>query len=336
VPIARAGSLPARIVFFGSGPFAVAVLDAVATLAGCEVVGVVTAPERPAGRGLATAATAVASRAEALGFPVLRPPSLRDTAVAGSIAGLRPDLGVLADYGRIVPRAILEIPPHGILNVHPSILPRHRGATPIAATIAAGDAEAGVAIIAMDEGLDTGPIVALDRWPLRGDEDAPALEDAAAQRASELVRSVIPAWLVGAISPVPQPTDGVTLSRPLRREDGRLDPARPAAELERRVRALRPWPGTFVGTRAGRLAVHEAAVVGSQPDDVAGTLVSAGDGLALATSDGRLCLVRVQPAGGRSMTGAELRRGRGQHLIGTRVDPAPTDIVGESGGARHA
>lgn len=330
-PPARVGSSPARVVFFGSGRFAVPLLDAVVAIDGSTVVGVVTGPDRPAGRRLVPTPTPVAVRAASLRLPVLQPTRLGDAAAVADLTALAPDIGVLADYGRLVPPVVLEIPPRGILNVHPSILPRHRGASPVASAIAAGDREAGVAIILLDAGLDTGPLIALERWPLRGDEDTPELEAEAARRGAAMLRTVVPAWLAGDLVATPQPLDGATLTRPFRREDGRLDPGRQAAELERRVRALRPWPGTFVETPAGRLGVLDAAVGPGLVDDVAGTVVADGDGLAIATAVGRLRLIRVQPAGGRSMTSAEFRRGRGRMLVGRPIGPASQLDVGESG-----
>ena len=257
---------------------------------------------------------------------MLRPERVRAPETIAAIAALGPDLGVLADYGRIIPPDLLDVPRRGILNIHPSLLPRHRGATPIPATILAADSEAGVTVIAMDAGLDSGPIVASEAWPLRGDEDSPGLEDDAARRGAQLLARVVPGWLDGSIDAVPQDDSLATLTRPLRREDGRLDGGRPATELERRIRAYRPWPGTFMETTAGRLGILEADV-GEVGGDEPGTLVADGEGLALAAQDGRLRLLRVQPAGGRPMSSAELRRGRGRELVGTRVIAPP---VGES------
>jgi methionyl-tRNA formyltransferase len=302
-------------VFFGSGEFAIPLLDAVRSLAMVSLVGVVSGPDRPVGRKAIATPTPLAARADAAGIRLLKPERLRSRDAAEAIADLRPDLGVSADYGRIVPPAIIGIPPHGILNVHPSLLPRHRGATPVPATILAGDAEAGVTIIRMDEGTDTGPIVAVERWPLRGDEDAPGLEAEAARRGAELLSRTVPAWLSGAIREVPQPGSAATVTRPFRREDGRLDPGLSTAELERTVRALRPWPGTYLDTPIGRLVVLEASTGPADREAVAGTLVADGDGLGLATADGLLRLLVVQPAGGRPMTGAEFRRGRGRSLV---------------------
>lgn len=304
-------SLPARTVFFGSGEFAVPILDALAAWPGVILVGVITTPPRPAGRDAALRPTPVAGRAAALGLPVLEPDRLRDPDAQASIAALAPDLAVLADYGRIVPQALLDLPPHGALNLHPSLLPRHRGATPVPAAIAEGDAETGVSLMRMDAGIDTGPIVAQVRVPLAGDETAPELEARLARIAGELLIASLPGWLDGSSPAIAQPVEGATLTRPLRRADAHLDPARPAAELERRIRAFQPWPGAWTEQPGGRLIVHAAHPgPAAPPGAVPGSLVAIGPDVALVTANGTLLLDTVQPAGRRPMPGRDYRRGR--------------------------
>ena len=166
----------ARTVFFGSGPFAVPILDAVAAHPGVDLVGIVTTPDRPAGRGRLLRPTPVAFRARSMWVPLLQPSRLRDPDAIAEVAALAPALGVLADYGQIVPRAALDLPVLGLVGVHPSLLPRHRGATPIQATIREGDEVAGVTTYLMDEGVDTGPVLAAQQWPLTGTETSPELE----------------------------------------------------------------------------------------------------------------------------------------------------------------
>jgi methionyl-tRNA formyltransferase len=312
---------PAPTVFFGSGAFAVPVLDVLVGAPEVAVTGVVTTPDRPAGRRLDPRPTPVALRARELGLTVLQPAGLRNAEAVDTIGALRPRLGVLADYGRIVPPAILDLPDAGILNVHPSLLPRWRGASPIPATILAGDRDTGVTVIRMDEGLDTGPIVAVERWGLRGDEDAPALEARAAAVGAELIARLVGPWLRGEIAPRPQGEAGATMTRPLRREDGLLDPTRPAVELERQVRALRPWPGTYVESIAGRIGVLDAHAEGGAiaQDRVAGRLGPDG----LHAAEGSVLVLRtVRPAGGRPMSWAELLRGR-PGLLGSTVIAGP-------------
>lgn len=317
---------PARTVFFGSGSFAVPILVALAADPRVELAAVVTAPDRPAGRGRTLLPTPIALRARTMWLPLLQPARLRDPEVVEQLRALRVGLGVLADYGQIVPRDVLELPAHGILNIHPSLLPRHRGASPIQATIANGDDRAGVSIMAMDEGLDTGPIVASRGWPTTGRETAPELEGLAAREGAELLGATLGAWFSGEIRPVPQAEEGATLTKRLRRSDAILDPARPAPELERQVRAQLPWPGSALETAAGRLTVHRASVAPSEPGDEPGVLVANGDRLALATAAGRLVLDEVQLPGRRQLGGPEFLRGQ-RELLGTQIGKASAVAV---------
>ena len=309
-------------IFLGSGSFAVPILEALLAAPETDIVAVVSAPDRPVGRKAVVTPVPVAARARELGLTLLQPERIREPSAAAALAALRPALGVLADYGQIVPSSVLDLPPSGILNVHPSLLPSHRGASPIPAAILAGERETGVTLIRMDAGLDTGPIVAATRWPLTGDETAPELEARAAAAGAALVAATLGPWLRGEIAAREQPAEGVTLTRPLRREDGRLDPSRTAEELERQVRAFQPWPGTFVETEAGRIKVLRAAVEPADGGPAVPGGFRPGPGLRLRTADGDLVLLEVQPAGGRPMTGEELVLGR-PALPGSRVVIVP-------------
>jgi methionyl-tRNA formyltransferase len=311
-----------RTVFFGSGPFALPALARLADEASrgaalVDLTAVITAPPRPAGRRDELQPTPVALAAEARGIPILTPVSLRRDEALSELRAIGADLIVLADYGRLIPATLLELPRHGALNLHPSLLPRHRGAAPVPAAILAGDAATGVTLMRMDEGLDSGPVLAQREVLLDGTEIAPDLEARLAVVAADLLVQMLPAWLAGTLEARPQPADGVTLTRPLRRNDGLLDPKRPAVELERQVRAYQPWPGSFLGSDGGRLIVWRAACI-EGPDEAevsdpagvgVGALVSLGDSVALRTSRGLLRLDEVQPAGKRRMSGAEYRRG---------------------------
>ena len=311
---------PARTIFFGSGAFGVPILDALTDAPEVEVVGIISVPDRVAGRRREPTAVPVAARAAALGLPLLQPALLRAPSTVAELAALGADLGVLADFGRIVPPAILELPRHGILNVHPSLLPRHRGASPIPAAILAGDAETGVTIIRMDAGLDTGPIVAAEAWPLDGTETAPLLEARAAEAGAKLLRATLGPWLAERIEVRPQDEALATLTRPFSREDGRLDTDAPVLELERRIRALQPWPGTWVETLAGRLAILRAEAVPGWLGSEAAEPGRFGR-FGLHARDGYLALREVQPAGGRRMSFEELVRGR-PGIVGSSVVPA--------------
>ena len=304
------GRRPERTIFLGSGRFGLESLRCLDAHPAVDLVGVVSAPPRPAGRAQVLTATPIDDAARELAIPdVLTPERLRAPGSVAAVLALGPELLVLADYGQIVPAALLGLP-HGALNLHPSLLPRYRGATPVQTAILAGDRETGVTLMLMDEGLDTGPIVAQTRHRLDGTETAIVLEDALAVEARELLAVALGPWLRGETRAMAQPATDATSTRSFRREDGRLDPTRPAVELERQVRALVPWPGSFVETpSAGRLIVESATLGKAAPGDIAGHLVADGDGLALTTSDGRLRLGLVRVAGRKSMTSADLRRG---------------------------
>jgi methionyl-tRNA formyltransferase len=321
----------ARTVFLGSGAFAVPIFGAVATHPALELVGVVSAPDRPAGRGQRTRQVPVAALARDRGWLLLQPERLRAADARAAVLDLRPDLLVLADYGQIVPASLLEASQRGALNVHPSLLPRHRGASPIASTILAGDEESGVTVILMDAGVDSGPIVAQERLVLSGEETTPVLEERLAALGARLLAGVLGPWVAGTIEPRPQPSAGITLTRPLLREDGRLAWTRPAAEIERQVRAYQPWPGSFTGSPAGTIVIWAAHAIPAEGPDMEamgggagrqlppGTVVARDRGLAVATGSGLLELLDVQLAGRRRMSGRELRNGY-PGLVGQRLD----------------
>lgn len=308
---------PVRTVFLGSGGFGRETLRRLARHDVVDLVGVVTAPARPAGRKRELTGTVIDDTARELAIAtILQPERLRSAESIAAVLALHPDLLVLADYGQIVPVALLDVRA-GALNLHPSLLPRHRGATPIPAAILAGDAEAGVTLMRMDAGLDTGPIIAQERVTLDGAETTPALEARLAVIAADLLARSLEPWIAGKLAATPQPADGATLTRPLRREDGRLDPTCPAVELERQVRAYQPWPGTFADTVVGRLTIWAASPDGDEGAPPAMTF----DMLGLGVGDGeRLRLIEVQPAGGRQMPWPDFVRGR-PAIVGSRVQP---------------
>jgi methionyl-tRNA formyltransferase len=313
----RADGSRVRTVFLGSGSFGREALGRLDGHGDIELVGVVTAPPRPAGRKLRLERSAIDGVARELGIDtILTPERLRDPGSVAAVLALEPDLIVLADYGQIVPAPLLDLR-LGALNLHPSLLPRHRGATPIPAAILAGDRETGVSLMRMDRGLDTGPIVAQERVALDGAETTPRLEAALEVLAGDLLDRKLGPWIRGELDAPPQPEIGATITRPLRREDGRLDPERPAADLERQVRAYQPWPGSFVDTDLGRLTVWRSAV-GPARDRGRGEFGRDG----LATADGELLVHEVQPAGGRAMSWEAYVRGH-PGIVGSTVRPGP-------------
>jgi methionyl-tRNA formyltransferase len=307
-----------RTVFLGSGSFGRASLSRLDDHPEVRLVAVVTAPPRPASRGQRTTTSIIHGVADELGIKkVLTPERLRAPESIAAVLALAPDLLVLADYGQIVPSELLDVR-YGALNLHPSLLPRHRGASPIPAAILAGDAETGVTLMQMDAGLDTGPIVAQERVTLDGTETTPVLEERLELVADGLLSDTLGPWIRGERAATPQPAQGATLTRLLHREDGRLDPPRSAVELERQVRAYQPWPGSFVDTPAGRIVVWSASA-GASGGPPPGTFDERG----LGVGDGeRLWLIEVQPAGGTRMTWDAFLRGR-PAIVGSHVIPGP-------------
>jgi methionyl-tRNA formyltransferase len=306
-----AGARPIRAVFFGSGSFAIPILHALMTIPGIRVEAVVSAPDRPVGRKAVLTPTPVAARARELGLPLLQPARVRAADSVAALQALAPDLAVLADYGQLIPRVLLDLPPRGFLNLHPSELPRHRGAAPIPATILAGDTHSAVTLMVVSEEMDAGPIVATAPLEVRPDDTSPVLEERAAGVAAALLERAVPAWLAGRLTPVPQPAEGVTLTRLLRREDARLDPAaKLAVELERQIRAYQPWPGSFLELPNAHLIVKSAtAVPGDASGSATGRVISRDGHLDVATAGGWLRLGIVQMPGKSPVTAAEFGRG---------------------------
>jgi methionyl-tRNA formyltransferase len=312
-----------RIVFMGTPEFAVPSLRACFDIG--EVVAVLTQPDKPKGRGQELAPPPVKVLARSRGVAVLQPQKIRGTGFAEELRGFSPDVCVVAAYGKILPRDVLEVPKHGSVNVHASLLPRWRGAAPIQWAIAAGDSKTGVCLVRMDEGLDTGPVLSRSEVPIGPEDTSETLHDRLSVLGSELLRKDLPRYVAGEIQPVPQPSEGVTHAPMIKKEDGRLDFARSAAELERRVRAFTPWPGAYVHLREeGRpalLKVHRARATRRSSDAPAGTVLSASsEGIEIACADGALWLMEVQPEGRRRMTA-------GEFLAGRRITPgtAPFD-----------
>ena len=307
---------PPRIAFFGTPPFAVPILQACQAVG--TVVAVVTQPDRPRGRGQHVTPSAVKAEAERASLPVLQPPKLKGTDFGERLRAMNLEVAVVAAYGRILPTDVLSAPRLGCVNVHASLLPRWRGAAPIQWAIASGDAETGVCLMQMEAGLDTGPVLALRRTPILPRDTAENLQERLSQLGGVLVREELPRFLAGELTPRPQPAEGVTIARLVEKDDGRLDWTRPAAELERRVRAFVPWPGAWTQLGPTLLKVWRAEVVSGAGSVIGqhrraifpGTVVLAAHGtLDVATGEGVLRLLEVQPEGRRRMTAAEFLSG---------------------------
>jgi methionyl-tRNA formyltransferase len=294
-----------RIVFMGSPDFAVPSLRALA--AAYLVVGVVTQPDRPAGRGRGLRAPAVKLEAGRLGLPVIQPEKANTPDVLQKLREWKPDLVVVAAFGQLLRPGVLGLPQHGCVNVHASLLPRWRGAAPIQAAIAAGDPETGVSIMKMDEGMDTGDLLAQRSTPIRPDDTGGTLTEKLALLGAEALHATLPAYLAGGIEARPQDSALATNAPRLRKEHGLLNPETPAAVLARLVRAFQPWPGAFIrlnGETLKILRAHEETTA-LRP----GCRGAIGRLPAWGTAEGALVLDEVQLAGRKPMGGSEFLSG---------------------------
>jgi methionyl-tRNA formyltransferase len=297
-----------RIVFMGSPDFAVPILRRLARQ--YEIVGVVTQPDREAGRGRALKPPSVKLAALQLNLPVIQPEKIRAPEAMAQLRLWAPDLIVVAAFGQILRAEVLALPAHGSVNVHASLLPRWRGAAPIQAAIAAGDTETGVSIMKMDEGVDTGGVLSQRRIPVEPEETGGSLSERLSKLAADLLSETLPAYLSGMLQPQPQDSALASHAPMLKTEDGRLDFGASAATLARRVRAFQPWPGTFLVWNEARLKVRRAH---SESGEAAPgeRLVCRGQ-VAVGTGNGLLILDEVQPAGKKPMDGRTF-------LMGARV-----------------
>lgn len=295
-----------KTVFMGSPDFALPTLRALAQ--NYDVVGVITQPDRAAGRGRELKAPAVKTLALELNIPVLQPLKLREPEAMSQLHQWNPDLIVVAAFGQILKKDVLDFPKYGCINVHASLLPRWRGAAPINAAILAGDEEIGVTIMKMDVGLDTGPMLAKRSIRHTADLTTGSAIQALSQLGAELLIETLPNYISGDLIPQPQPEEGATYAPMLKKEDGLLDFTRPAVELERRVRAMNPWPGAWFEWNATVLKVGRASVrEGNRLSS--GSRITVEGSPAVMTSDGLLVLEEVQPAGKKMMPGRSFLAG---------------------------
>ena len=309
------------MVFMGTPAFALLVLDALLE-GGYQVVGVYTRPDRGAGRGRRTAASPVKVLALERGLSVFEPASLRrDAADRARMADLRPDVVVVAAYGLFLPAETLKLPALGCLNVHPSLLPRHRGPSPVPSAILAGDQDTGVTLILLDEGMDTGPIVAQRSTPIGERETTEALTDRLFRMGADLLLGTLPGWANGDVESRPQDDSRATSTRLLERADGEIDWSRPVLDIWRQVRAMHPWPGTFTRWQGRTLKIIEARPgdATKAAGDAPGLVVAAdASPVGVVTGDGVLKIERLQMEGRRPVRADEFLRGYrdflGSHL----------------------
>ena len=267
-----------------------------------------TQPDRPAGRGMRPAASAVKRLAQARGLEVFQPESLRDAAARVRIAAARPDVLVVAAYGLILPQAVLDIPARGALNIHASLLPRWRGAAPIQRALLAGDAQSGITIMQMDAGLDTGPMLRQEGIPITKEDDAQTLHDKLAALGASMIVDVLADTAAGRGRASPQQAAGVSYARKIDKPEARLDWSAPAVVLERKVRAMRPLPGALCTLRGEAVKVWRAEL--AEGSGAPGSVLAARpDGVLVACGEGALRLTELQRAGGKRLPAADFLRG---------------------------
>jgi len=300
---------PIRIVFFGTPEFAVPTLDALLQSKHL-VAGVVTQPDRPRGRGQQTTESPVKARAAAAAVPVLQPLNLKDDSFLRQLRGLRPHVGVVAAYGRILPDAVLALPPLGLINVHASLLPRHRGAAPVHRAIIAGDSATGVTIMRVVKALDAGPMLAVARRPILPDETSVAVERDLARIGAQLLASTLEELRAGRVTETPQDDSAATYASRLTKDDGVVDWGLPGMRIHNLIRGLHPWPHAFTYLEGRRIILLKSTLLSGSYGGEPGTIVEAtGDRLIVASGGGTVGLLEIQPEGKRAMTPREFLAG---------------------------
>jgi len=311
-----------RVVFLGTPHAAVPSLEAILA-AGHDVPLVVTRADKPVGRSGAPQPPPVKVTAAAAGIPVLQPVRVRDAAFLGAMREARPEALAVVAYGRILPRAVLDVARHGAVNLHFSLLPRYRGAAPVAWALARGETETGVTTFRLDDGLDTGDVLLARTVAIEPGEHAPALLSRLSVLGAALLVETLRGLEAGSLAPKRQDHALSTAAPPLTRADGAWDPSWPAREVEGRVRGLDPWPGVWAQLRGRRIRIVEARAIEGQTGEAAGGVVEIDGGIGLACASGTLlALHALQPEGRRAMSAREARSGR-QIAPGDRLERPP-------------
>lgn len=296
-----------RIAFAGTPEFAARALDALATF-DCDIPLVLTQPDRPAGRGMKLMPSPVKQRALAHGLTVAQPDTLKTPELRAPLVEAAPDLLVVVAYGLLLPRAVLDIPRLGCINIHASLLPRWRGAAPIHRAIEAGDARTGITLMQMDEGLDTGPMLAERTVDIAADDTTATLHDRLASTGAQLLIDTLPALLAGRVTAVPQPADGACYAAKIGKAEAALDFRRPAVELGRAIRAFNPFPGALMTVDGTPIKLWQARVEPASGEP--GRLLAVGDdGVVIACGEGALRLTELQKPGGKRLPVADFLHG---------------------------
>jgi methionyl-tRNA formyltransferase len=313
-----------RTIFFGSPDFAVPCLEAVHDIS--EIAVVISQPDRPAGRGLAMRPPAVKKRALELGLEVWQPRKVRTAEFAEKLRALNADVAVVVAYGRILPRAVLDAPRTGCVNVHASLLPRWRGAAPIQWSIVHGDEETGVTLMQVDERMDAGPILATTSTPIAPDDDAVTLSERLSKMGAELLREQLANYVAGDLTPQPQDDDAATMAPLLKKEHGRIDWNKPARAVHNHIRGMNPWPGAHTVLGERRIKVHRTLATTLDPEGAAPGQVIALDpeGILVACAEGTLEIQELQESGRKRVDARAFATGRGV-TVGDRFSSGGTD-----------
>ena len=301
-----------NLIFMGTAELSCASLSALLADARFRVSAVVTQPDKPKGRNLETEPSPVKVIATAVGLPVLQPTRARDEQFPAQLRAFAPDLMVVVAYGQILPQSVLDLPKHGCLNVHTSLLPKYRGAAPIQWAIANGETETGVTIMQMDAGLDTGPMLSQARTPIAPEDDSATLHERLARLGAELLVQTIPDYVSGKIQPVSQPAEGSTYAPKIKKEDGQINWSQPADQIWHRFRAFTPWPGAQTrwsgGTKSLVLKIWRAQVV--ERAGAPGEILSADkEGIVVACGQQALRILELQREGGRRLPARDFLAG---------------------------
>ena len=300
-----------RLVFMGTPGFSVPFLERLIHNQH-QVAAVYTQPDRPAGRGRSAAASPVKRAALSWNLPVVQPDSLRSAEAVAKLADFRPEVIVVVAFGQILPQAVLDLPKYGGINVHPSLLPKFRGASPVAAAILAGEEVTGASIMLMDAGMDTGPVLAQQRMPVSPEDTAGSLSGKLSLAGAGLLQEVLVRWPGGEITPQPQNEAEATYCQPIAKEEGEIDWQMPAVNIWRQVRAFNPWPGSHTRWRGKQFKIIEAAPLPGAASGV-GRVVAVSKpeaGFGVGTGEGMLGVAKVQLEGKRAMAAAEFLRGQ--------------------------
>lgn len=301
-----------RIVFMGTPEFAVPSLEQLVQN-GHDVVAVYTKPDRTAGRRRAPVASPVKRLAVELGLPVVQPDSLKSAQAVKQLASFQPDVVVVAAFGQILPESVLAVPAHRTLNIHPSLLPKFRGASPVASAILYGGEFTGVSVMLLDKGMDTGPLLARAQISISPRDTTGSLTGKLARVGAQLLLEVLPRWVKGELAPQPQDDSQATYTRRLDKEDGEIDWTLSAKGIWRRVRALNPWPGCYTRWQGKQLKITEAVFFPTERNVDIGRVVALDKGevaFGVGTGAGVLGISKVQLEGKRAMTSAEFLRGQ--------------------------